>query len=120
MYPSLLWYATAAKEQLIVTRYAPLAASQRQEAALGLTESLDQIAAMPTLVDFVRSTPTPTTDSALAVWRRTSLASSRLTSAIELYDADGTLVSRFALNLPEYTTPHYQASGCEWELFEEV
>jgi signal transduction histidine kinase len=121
MYPSLLWYATAAKEQLIVTRYAPRAASQRQEVQRGLTEALYQINAMPALVDFVRSTPTPTTDSALAVWRNTSLATSRLTSAIELYGADGALVSRFALNLAEYTTPRYEASSCdEWEVFEEV
>jgi signal transduction histidine kinase len=120
MYPSLLSYATSAKEQLIATRYAPRAASQRNEIQEGLLEALDQIDAMATLVDFVRSTPTPTTDSALAVWRRTSLATSRLTSAIELYDAEGALVSRFALNLPEYTTPRYQASSCEWELFEEV
>ncbi len=121
MYPSLLSYATASKERLIATRYAPRAASQRTEAQEGLTEALDQIDAMPALVDFVRSTQTPTTDSALAVWRNTSLATSRLTSAIELYDADGALVSRFALNLPEYTTPRYTASSCdEWEVFEEV
>src|SRR5258706_272680 len=94
MYPSLLSYATASKERLIATRYAPRAASQRTEAQEGLTEALDQIDAMPALVDFVRSTQTPTTDSALAVWRNTSLATSRLTSAIELYDADGALVSR--------------------------
>src|SRR5262249_56894589 len=74
----------------------------------------------PRVVVFARSTPTPTTDSALAVWRNTSLASSRLTSAIELYDDEGALVSRFALNLPEYTTPRYEASSCEWEIFEEV
>jgi signal transduction histidine kinase len=120
MYPSLLSYATASKEQLIATRYAPRAASQRNEVQQGLNEALEQINAMKSLVDFVRSTPAPTTDSALAVWRNTSLATSRLTSAIELYAADGALVSRFALNLPEYTTPRYQASKCEWDVFEEV
>jgi signal transduction histidine kinase len=71
-------------------------------------------------VDFVRSTGTTTTDSALAVWRNTSLARSRLTSAIELYGADGALVSRFALNLPEYTSPRYEATTCLWEVYEEV
>jgi signal transduction histidine kinase len=123
MYPSLLSHATASKERLIATRYAPRAASQRNEVQKGLYEALEQINAMPTLVDFVRSPPAPTltTDSALAVWRNTSLATSRLTSAIELYSADGALVSRFALNLPEYTTPRYEASSCDdWEVFEEV
>jgi len=120
MYPSLLSYATASKEQLIATKYAPRAVSQRNETQKGLNEALEQIDQMRTLVDFVRSTGTTTTDSALAVWRNTSLASSRLTSAIELYGADGTLVSRFALNLPEYTAQRYEATTCEWEVFEEA
>jgi signal transduction histidine kinase len=121
MYPSLLSHATASKEQLIATRYAPRAASQRNEVQKGLREATEQIDALPNLIDFVRSTPTLTTDSALAVWRSTSLRTSRLTSAVELYGADGSLVSRFALNLPEYTTPRYEASNCdEWEVFEEV
>jgi signal transduction histidine kinase len=120
MYPSLLSYATASKEQLIATKYAPRAASLRNETQQGLTEARNQIDAMPTLVDFVRSTGTTTTDSALAVWRNTSLARSRLTSAIELYGADGALVSRFALNLPEYTSPRYEATTCLWEVYEEV
>jgi signal transduction histidine kinase len=44
-----------------------------------------------------------------------------LTSAVELYDAEGALVSRFALNLPEYAlaTPQH-ASGCQWDMFVEV
>jgi signal transduction histidine kinase len=120
MYPSLLSYATASKEQLIATRYAPRAASQRNETQKGLDEALDQIDGMRTLVDFVRTTGTTTTDSALAVWLNTSLATSRLTSAIELYGADGALVSRFALNLPEYTTSRYEATSCDWERYEEV
>ena len=48
------------------------------------------------------------------------MAKYRLTSAIELYGADGSLVSRFALNLPEYTTPRHEATSCGWEVFEEV
>src|SRR5215467_9262096 len=120
MYPSLLSYATASKERLIATRYAPRAENQRNQIQQGLTEALHQIDAMKTLVDFVRSTGTTTTDSALAVWSRTSLATSRLTSAIELYGADGALVSRFALNLPEYTTSKHEAKTCDWEIFEEV
>src|SRR5215468_10934461 len=120
MYPSLLSYATASKERLIATRYAPRAANQRNQVQQALAETRSQIDKMKTLGDFVRSTGTPTTDSALAVWRTTSLASSRLTSAIELYGADGALVSRFALNLPEYTTPRYEATSCEWEVFDEV
>ena len=45
--------------------------------------------------------PVPTLP-AFDVWSQTSLATTRLTAAVELYSADGSLVSRFALNMPEY------------------
>ena len=81
----------------------------------------------------IRSTRCPTSPSSSAGLRPRSRRSSgrsrsgraptsryRLTSAVELYGADGRLVSRFALNLPEYTTPRHEAASCEWEVFEEV
>src|SRR5262249_53277397 len=37
-----------------------------------------------------------------------------------LYGPGGTLVSRFALNLPEYTSTLHFAASCRWEVFEEV
>ena len=41
--------------------------------------------------------------------------------AIELYDEKGTLVSRFALNFPEYTAAAVQSSaGCDWDVFGEA
>jgi signal transduction histidine kinase len=51
------------------------------------------------------------------------MARARLTSAVELYDASGQLVSRFALNFPEYTGTIPAAlatSSCEWETFGEA
>ena len=43
--------------------------------------------------------------------------STRTTSAVELYGPNGRLVSRFALNLPEYTTTTYLPGRCEdWDL----
>ena len=48
-------------------------------------------------------------------------ARERLTSAVELYNRDGALVSRFALNVPEYTATAVQSSaGCDWDVFVEV
>ena len=122
MYPSLFFYATAAKEHLIATTYAPQATSQRKDLKDRLYQTLDQIDAMPALADFVAFPATvaaPTIDRAFAVWSNTALATYRLTSSIELYGRDGGLVSRFAL-LPEYTTPRHEATSCNWELFEEV
>ena len=121
LYPSLFSFGTAGKEHLIETEYAPQAVTQRDELQNRLYKTLDQIDALPTLADFVRGAPGPATERALAVWSNTDLARYRLTSAVELYAADGTLVSRFALNLPEYTTPRHEAASCgDWEVFEEV
>jgi signal transduction histidine kinase len=122
MYPSLFFYSTAAKENLIATTYAPQATSQRQDLKDRLYQALEEIDAMPVLADFVAYPATvaaPTIDRAFAVWSNTALATYRLTSSIELYSRDGGLVSRFAL-LPEYTTPRHEATSCNWELFEEV
>ena len=53
MYPSLLAFTTAAKERLIATQYAPLAARQRQDLQDALYATLDEIDAHPTLPDLV-------------------------------------------------------------------
>jgi len=120
LYPSLFAFGTLGKEHIIETEYAPQALTQRDELRNRLYRALDQIDAFPTLPEFVRPAPGPPTERALAVWTATDLARYRLTSAIELYDATGALISRFALNLPEYTTPHHETSTCDWEVFEEV
>jgi signal transduction histidine kinase len=122
MYPSLFSYATAAKEHLIATTYAPQAISQRKNLKDRLDQTLDQIDALPALADYVAGPSTalaPTIEGAFSVWSKTALATYRLTSSVELYGEDGELFSRFAL-LPEYTTPRHQATSCNWEVFEEV
>ena len=119
MYPSLLAFTTAAKERLIATQYAPLAARQRQDLQDALYATLDEIDAHPALADLVersRDATAPTPDRAFAVWSETELRTYRLTSAVELYGANGRLVSRFALNLPEYATAAHEATGCTWEV----
>jgi len=120
LYPALFAFGTAGKETLIESEYAPQALTQRDELRSRLYKTLDQIDAMPTLADFVRGPSGSTTGRALAVWSNTDLARYRLTSAIELYNADGAMLSRFALNLPEYTTPRHETTSCDWEVFEEV
>jgi signal transduction histidine kinase len=123
MYPSLLALATSAKEQLVATEFGPQAASQREDLQLRLRRALEQIDALPSLTGFVvpfADRATPSTDRAFLVWAKTDLAADRLTSAVELYGADGHLVSRFALNLSEYTTPEQRAGSCDWSLFDEV
>jgi len=120
LYPSLFAFGTAGKERIIETEYAPQALTQRDELQTRLHRTLDEIDALPTLADFVHGASGARTERALAIWLMTDLARSRLTSAIELYGADGSLVSRFALNLPEYTTRRHESTSCQWELFEEM
>src|SRR5262249_28690760 len=68
--------------------------------------------------------PIGPTAAALQIWTGTGLAQHRITSAVELYGADRTLVSRFALNIPEYTSRAvglaWEGTGCAWQVFHEV
>jgi signal transduction histidine kinase len=121
MYPSLFAHATEAKERRVAEEFGPQAASQREELQRRLQEAVEQIDAIRGLEELFRvEGAAPATDRAFAVWSRTVLATYRLTSAVELYRADGTLLDRFAI-LPEYATTQYRAAGCAWEQpFEEV
>ena len=124
MYPSLLAHATEAKERLIATTFGPQAASLREDLQKRLQQAVDQIDAIPSLDELVRldvTTPAADPARAFAVWSRTDLATYRLTSAVELYSADGRLVSAFRLSLPEYATTEFRSPGCSWdEPFDEV
>jgi signal transduction histidine kinase len=123
MYPSLLAHAMAAKERLVSEQFGPEAASLREDLQRRLQRTVEQIDAIPSLADFLTTAAAEVsaTDPATIVWSRTDLATYRLTSAVELYDSAGRLLSRFALSLPEYTDAINRASGCTWEEpFEEV
>jgi len=125
LYPSLDAFAAASKERLVESQLAPQVASQREDLQVRrLPQALEAIDAAASLAEFVTSSSedaAPTTDRAFIVWSQTELASSRTTSAIELYGANGRLVSRFALDLPEYATIEYRGGSCsDWEVYEEV
>jgi signal transduction histidine kinase len=127
-YPSILHYAEQSRRRLIETQYAVQAARHPQELQVRLAEARRQIDGLSVLQDLVSASgpvadagPAPT-DSAFLLWRQTDLAEFRLTSAIELYNAEGALVSRFALNLPEYapTSQAWRGRACEWDVFGEA
>ncbi len=125
LYPSLDAYSVASKERVVASQFAPLVASQREDLQLRrLPQALEAIDAMTALAEFVTSSSedaAPTTDRAFIVWSQTELARTRTTSAVELYGPNGRLVSRFALDLPEYGAAEYRGGSCgDWELFEEV
>ena len=125
-YPSLVDAAGRARRQVIQARHAPEVINQRRNLQLQLNQALAEVDALPDLAELVQ-TRDPTLsgpaafETAFRVWERTVLEELRLTSSVELHDAAGTLVSRFALKLPQTGGPPiYQESSCEWELFEEV
>lgn len=109
-------YAVQISERTDVLREQLLARTQVQ---------VDAIADLATVVVPARDATEDEldTDRAFSIWRRTALAESRLSSAVELYGPDGSLNSRFALNLPDYAvaTSRLTESKCEWgEVFGHV
>ena len=123
LYPSLAHHADRAKRQLVETRYARQAARHPADLQRFLNRSLSQIDELPELQAVTTAPPPrPGADRAFSLWRQTDLAQLRLTSAIELYDAAGSLISRFALNFPEYADvpQRWVSGGCDWEIFGEA
>jgi signal transduction histidine kinase len=133
LYPSLDFFAERATRRLVTEQYAVQAQRHPQTLQALMVEAQHDIDALTVLPDLVsagaglpqagESDPEEFYRSAFLVWRQTALARERLTSAVELYDVRGTLVSRFALNIPEYTVASQTAptgTGCEWDLFGEA
>lgn len=121
MYVSLVDLSDSASRRLVESNYAVQAAEHTDVLQQLLAQSQGQIDLMPDLATI--GTPPPgaddgvlDTDRAFSIWRRTALAQSRVSSAVELYDTDGRLSSRFALNLPDYgvgAVP-WTGTGCDW------
>ena len=125
LYPSLNFFAEHAIERLITT-YAVEAQNHSATLLVRLKEAQDEIDRLETLPDLVKEAGDamgrPDPKNAFFVWSQTVLASARLTSAVELYSANGTQVSRFALYLPEYAGSVRQpqaAPSCQWDVFGE-
>ena len=130
LYPSVNFYTDRNVRNIIATRYTPeaqthtvtlqerLALTRGEIDALPLAESLRDAQALAEQFGVQRP------DAAFGIWRQTVLARERLTSAVELYNAGGTLVSRFPLNLSEYAVssqPGGPTTSCaQWDVFGEV
>jgi signal transduction histidine kinase len=127
LYPSIEFFAGRAMRRLIAAHYTVEALNHPQELQIRLSQALGEInaiAALPTLAgEELCNAEGPGTEGAFLVWKQTALARARLTSAVELYDQKGCLVSRFALNFPEYTgtaQAPLATSGCNWDVFGEA
>jgi signal transduction histidine kinase len=129
LYPSVLHFADRGLRRLIEEQYAQQALQQRaqlqQELSLVL-QQIDQQIDRGQVPDLSRPPAplAPLSGAALRLWSQTDLgtATKRFAASIELYSPDGPMVSRFALNLPEYVSSaqRWREPSCQWELFEEA
>ena len=125
LYPAMNFFAERATRELITREYA-VEAQNHVETLLRYAEQarheVDAMEGLPELVSGeMAEDAAPDSNAAFLVWRQTALARERLTSAVELYDRNGRLVSPFRLNIPEYSATAVQSSaGCDWDVFVEV
>jgi signal transduction histidine kinase len=120
LYPSLVHFVEGAKRRLVETQYAVDTLNHPAELLAHLNEALRQVDRVPGLPELLQSLSgsKPSTDAAFSLWTATDLEKARLTSAVELYGPDGSLVSRFALNLPDTEAAgKYKSRRCDWEIF---
>ena len=126
-YPRVVHISAEAKVRFVEDRFSPSTAAHPQKLLESLSAAQNEIdQALPLLPwpDSLSSLTGASSDSNLAftIWQKTQLAQLRLTSAIELYGANNELLSRFALNLPEYTTvtQSMDHTNCDWDVYGEV
>jgi signal transduction histidine kinase len=123
MYPMVLDVANRATRQLIETQFGPEALTQREQIQDRVSRSRAQIDRIQGLEDLAETTALPSPRAAYTIWASTDLARYLLTSSVELYGPSGSLVSRFAFNLPEENAgviEEWKQQGCGWEAYEEV
>ncbi len=126
LYPALVDASLRARQELIESRYAPEVLNQRQDVHRKLQRALLEIDRVEGLDELVRASDPPTAGAppigaAFLAWSQTSLATERLTSSVELHNAAGAMVSRFAMNLPDFAQPQpWTEKTCAWETLEEV
>ena len=130
IYPLAAASADQATRQIIEDVYAPAtqAAQQPDVLSASLTAARADIDAITDLPDLLREAGSSVNGNPLAsrIWNRTALSRERLPSQIELYGPQKSLVSRFALNvpqsasLPQSSEQNWTGDGCEWDAFVEV
>ena len=123
LYPSVHHFADRGLRRVIEEEYARQAKDQRPELQAKLRVVLQQIDALDLPNLTAPGLPAAGgVNPAFESWRKTNLATERLASSLELYNANGLIYARFALNLPDYvsTTQRWREPSCDWEIFEEA
>jgi two-component system, NtrC family, nitrogen regulation sensor histidine kinase NtrY len=103
LYPSLVHYGEKGLRLQIERDHAPLILRQPQWRAFVLNESQRRVDALSPLEDAPEGPNAPGIEElAFATWSATDLGSLGFSSAVEVQDATGVVISRFALNLPTF------------------
>ncbi len=130
--PATIWYpivafsGTRSTERQIETVYAPTTLGLPEQLRSELAKATEAVDRLPDLSALLAESPggeprSPSSDAAFLVWSQTGLSRSRLTSALELYGPEGQLLSRFALNVPDYGIDRSSTeTRCAWDTYGEV
>jgi signal transduction histidine kinase len=100
LYPGIVTYAEDGRRQQIESDYAPLVLDQPARRARALAQSQQTVDEMRLLENEGDASTSGIEDLAFAVWSASELAEAPASSAVEIQDADGSVISRFALSLP--------------------
>ena len=101
LYPSLVHYGEKGVRLQIERDHAPLILRQPQWRAFVLSEAQRKVDTLGLLEESSNGTSPPGLEElAFATWSATDLAGLGFSSAVEIQDASGLVISRFALNFP--------------------
>jgi signal transduction histidine kinase len=136
VYPMASAIVDAGRRRAIENVYSPATMRHPEDLRAELGRAQTRVDELWTRDAFLRTRlatlPSPTalgpapvdTQMAYLVWSQTPLSQRRAVSGVEIYGADRSLVSRFALNLPEYlyraTSQTWPDATCEWDTFGET
>jgi len=119
LYPSLVHYGEKNTRLQIERDHAPLVLRQPQWREYVLASAQHRVDSLNVLEEAPPGPYPPDIEElAFSVWSVTDLAAFGMTSAVEVQDAAGAVVSRFALNLPSHPPPPLPA-GEAWEVSRE-
>ncbi len=124
VYPMAAAIAAATARDVIEREYGPAAAGHQAAVRAALAQAQREIDQLPRLHGSPIDPSPVDTQAAFDVWKQTSLSRTRVAADVELYARDRRLVSRFALNLPQYFYPVnsevWDGTSCAWEVHGEV
>jgi signal transduction histidine kinase len=100
VYPSVVFFSEAGRRRQMESEYAPLVLDQPARRARALEQSRATVDEMRLLESDADASGSAVEDLAFAVWSASELAEAAASSAVEIQDAQGAVISRFALSLP--------------------